>query len=383
MNKGLIKIIEAAPGCNRSAGVGRATARTAGRSLQRWLLCAVVLAAAGCSPATQESRAPEPVASPTAAVAAPSQAPRAEGGAGVAASDFTALVRQVGPAVVHVSTSHHVQAAAWPSQRDSADPLFEFFRRFLPPEGGEREFRRRGVGSGFVIDAEGYVLTNAHVVAEADEVLVRLADSRREFKARVVGSDRRTDIALLKIDAGNLPVARMGDAQQLREQGHVTRGRLGIGIQEVNDALARAFRLAQARGALVTSVEPDSPAQGAGLRAGDIITGFDGEPVTGVKTLPRQVARTQPGSVVRLEIWREGRRALGVDFGLVVEGVAGVNAGAPLQRGDVIVAINNQRFASLAEFNRRVAKVPAGSSVALLVRRGEASLYVTMTVTDA
>jgi serine protease Do len=441
--------------------------------------------------------------------------------------DFTALVRQVGPAVVNVTTSSTPsRAAALPSMpgQGPGDPLFEFFRRFLPPDEGGREFRRQGLGSGFVIDAEGYVLTNAHVVADADEVLVRLADSKRAYKAKVVGTDRHTDIALLKVEARGLPVAPLGDSQQLqpgqwvaaigspfgfantitagivsatqrslpnetyvpfiqtdvavnpgnsggpllnlqgqvvginsqiysrtggymgvsfaipiamamdvarqlRESGHVTRGRLGVGIQEVSEDLARSFGLSEARGALITSVERGSPAQRAGLQVGDIVTSFNGEAIASLEQLPRRVAQTSPGTEVKLEVWREGasrtltltmgeqrdtareqtptegagpqapgsgrlglavselppagRRALGVDYGLVVQRVRGPNAEAPLQQGDVIVAINGRRFSSLEEFNRQVAELPQGGRVALLVRRGDATLYVPMEVGPA
>jgi serine protease Do len=441
--------------------------------------------------------------------------------------DFTVLVRQVGPAVVNVTTSSTPsRAAALPSMpgQGPGDPLFEFFRRFLPPDEGGREFRRQGLGSGFVIDAEGYVLTNAHVVAEADEVLVRLADSKRAYKAKVVGTDRQTDIALLKVEARGLPVAPLGDSQQLqpgqwvaaigspfgfantitagivsatqrslpnetyvpfiqtdvavnpgnsggpllnlqgqvvginsqiysrtggymgvsfaipiamamdvarqlRERGHVTRGRLGVGIQEVSEDLARSFGLSEARGALITSVERGSPAQRAGLLVGDIVTSFNGEAIGSLEQLPRRVAQTPPGTEVKLEVWREGasrtltltmgeqrdtareppppegagpqapgsgrlglavselppagRRALGVDYGLVVQRVQGPNAEAPLQQGDVIVAINGRRFSSLEEFNRQVAELAQGGRVALLVRRGDASLYVPMEVGPA
>ena len=127
--------------------------------------------------------------------------------------DFTALVRKEGPAVVNVTTV--LNARRGDAQlRD--DPLFDFFRRFMPnPPEGEREFRAQGLGSGFIISPDGFVLTNAHVVAEAAEVTVRLADSKREFKANVIGLDRRTDIALLKLAATGLPTATLGNSQNL------------------------------------------------------------------------------------------------------------------------------------------------------------------------
>jgi serine protease Do len=483
---------------------------------------ALLLAAAlaGCGPrsgtdtptaASAPAPAPAPASTP-AAVIGPMPA---------GANDFTALVRKVGLAVVNVTT---VQTArAQPGQPlPPGDPLSEFFRRFMPPSDQQPEQPSQGLGSGFIIDAEGHVLTNAHVVADADEVTVRLADSKREYKARVVGSDALTDVALLKVDAQNLPVAPIGHSaqlqpgewvaaigspfgfantitagivsatqrslpdetyvpfiqtdvavnpgnsggpllnmrgevvginsqiysrsggymgisfaipidmameivQQLRASGHVTRGRLGIGIQEVSEPLALSFKLDSARGALVTAVEPDSPAAKAGLAPGDVILGFAGQPVPEATALPRLVARTKPGTEVAMEVWRNGaaatlkaavaeapnpqlaqagpaaqgagprpaavqlgiavselpaaaRRALGVPYGLVVEELQAGVARAGLQRGDVIVAINGQRFGSLEEFQRRLAQAPAGSSVALLVRRGEASLFVPVPV---
>ena len=474
-------------------------------------LCASA-ALAGCGPSAApppaSDTAPRDPAAPVASI-------------GVAAPDFTALVEKVGPAVVNVTTSRTVIAVPR-LPPGTPDALLDFFRRFAPPEDGGREFRSRGIGSGFIIEAQGYVLTNAHVVEDADEVMVRLAGDKSEYKARVVGSDRQTDVALLKVDAKGLPVVTLGDsgklkagawvaaigspfglantitagivsatersladetfvpfiqtdvavnpgnsggpllnangevvginsqiysrtggymglsfaipiavamdvAGQLRTQGKVTRGRLGVEIQEVSEPLARSFGLDSARGALVTSVQPDSPARRAGLATGDIIVRIDGREVAEAAELPRLVAQAKPGSEVPVEVWRdgrshaltvtigqaptqqaarpaasparrsqaaqggrlglqvselppEGRRALGIDYGLVVEGVAGPNAEAPLQRGDVIVALNNQRFSSLADFNRRLDALPPGATVAALVRRGDMGLYVPLAV---
>ena len=171
----------------------------------------------GCSPATRSAVSLVTAASTPASAPAlsprrpPSGAPDARAGA----PDFTALMEKVGPAVVNIATSRTVPVGA----ASSGDPLLDYFRRFAPPgsEGREgREFRSQGVGSGFVVDAQGHVLTNAHVVADADQVSVRLPDSKREHKARVVGIDRQTDIALLKVDAEGLPVVTLGDSTQLK-----------------------------------------------------------------------------------------------------------------------------------------------------------------------
>src|SRR5687768_12291275 len=130
--------------------------------------------------------------------------------------DFTDLVEKQGPAVVNISTTQSVKNPLLPQvpnlQED--DPFYEFFRRFIPNP-GPREFQSQSLGSGFIISADGYILTNAHVVEAADEITVKLTD-KRELKAKVIGADRRTDIALLKIDANGLPFVRFGDPNKLR-----------------------------------------------------------------------------------------------------------------------------------------------------------------------
>ncbi|MBI3041538.1 MAG: DegQ family serine endoprotease [Betaproteobacteria bacterium] len=130
--------------------------------------------------------------------------------------DFAELVEKQGPAVVNISTTQSVRNPLVPQipnlQED--DPFYEFFRRFMP-QPGPREFQSQSLGSGFIISQDGYILTNAHVVETADEINVKLID-KREFKARVIGADRRTDVALIKIDASNLPAVRFGDPSKLR-----------------------------------------------------------------------------------------------------------------------------------------------------------------------
>ena len=130
--------------------------------------------------------------------------------------DFTELVEKHGAAVVNISTTQSARNAALPQtpQLDENDPFYEFFRRFIPNP-GPREFQSQSLGSGFIISNDGYILTNAHVVDSADEVTVRLTD-KREFKAKVIGADRRTDVALIKIEAGNLPTVRFGDPDKLK-----------------------------------------------------------------------------------------------------------------------------------------------------------------------
>ena len=279
--------------------------------------------------------------------------------------------------------------------------MFDFFRRFIPKQPGTpREFETKSLGSGFIISADGYILTNAHVVESAEEILVRLND-KREFKAKAIGADKRTDIALIKIDAPNLPKVTLGDPgklrvgewvlaigspfgfessvtagivsakgrslpqesytpfiqtdvainpgnsggplfnlkgevvginsqiysrtggymglsfaipidvamdvqQQLRTTGRVSRGRIGVVIQEMTKELADSFGLPKATGALVNSVEKGAPADKAGIEAGDIILKFDGKTVGSSSDLPRLVGTTKPGHKATIQVWRKG-----------------------------------------------------------------------------
>ena len=444
--------------------------------------------------------------------------------------DFTSLVKKQGPAVVNVITSR-----TGPEARAGAggpggpggpgispdDPFFEFFRRFMPemPEGAPPPGQGTGVGSGFIISKDGYILTNAHVVSGADEVTVRLADAKREFKAKVIGADERTDVALIKVDAKDLPVATLGSSKnleagqwvaaigspfgfentvtagivsatqralpaetyvpfiqtdvavnpgnsggpllnlagevvginsmiysqtggymgvsfaipievamdisrQLRETGKVTRGRLGIGIQRLTKELAASFGIDEARGVVVTNVEPGSPAEKAGLQVGDVILSYNGDALKDANDLPRLVAQTKPGEQAKIGILRQGkersvtaqvgemptapaaqaaagvtrpgaknrlgltvrelepaeRKEAGAEFGVVVVDVAPGAARSGIRPGDVIVAVNQQRFKSIEEFNKLIAGQEKGSQVALLVRRGEGAIYVPMQV---
>ncbi len=324
--------------------------------------------------------------------------------------NFADLVDKQGHTVVNISTSQaRPQAGRNPQgpNLEEMDP-FDLFRRFIPrqpgPNQGEpqqpREFESRSLGSGFIISADGYVLTNAHVVDNADEITVRLTD-KREFKAKVVGADRRTDVALIKIEATGLPVVNFGDPatlrvgewvlaigspfgfdnsvtagivsakgrnlpsenlvpfiqtdvainpgnsggplfnlrgevvginsqiysrtggymgvsfaipidvamdiqNQLRTTGRVSRGRIGVVIQEVSRELAESFGLSVPSGALVNAIERGGPAEKAGVETGDIILKFDGKAVTSSGDLPRIVGSTRPGTQSKMEVWRKG-----------------------------------------------------------------------------
>ena len=440
--------------------------------------------------------------------------------------DFTDLMKKQGPAVVNVTAT---RKSAPPSasagnnsprargeRGEKEDPMLEFFRRFIP-DPAERD-ARQGLASGFIISEDGYILTNAHVVDGFDDVNVRLADAKREFKAKVVGFDKRTDVALLKVEAKGLPVATLGSSKalqpgewvaaigspfgfantitagivsaterslpdevyvpfiqtdvavnpgnsggpllnlkgevvgvnsmiysgtggymgvsfaipievaigiskELQTQGKVVRGRIGIAIQPLTKELAKSFKLDTTNGAVVVSVDPGGPAAKAGVQLGDVVIDWNGKSIEDPNELPRMVAATKPGSPAKMRVWRGGkaetvainvgevqpdpkktakesapktppnrlglavrelpaedRKALGVEFGLVVLEVARPNAGMPIMPGDVIVAVNQKPFKSLEEFNKLIADAPKGQTLALLVRRGEGALYVPVEV---
>jgi serine protease Do len=399
--------------------------------------------------------------------------------------DFTALVEAQSAAVVNVSTVQ--RSESHPQMGPRSEELDEFFRRFFGPEG--RGFRQpRSLGSGFMISTDGYILTNNHVVEGAERILVRLSD-RRELEATLVGSDPRSDLALLKVDAKDLPTVKLGrsDAlkvgewvvaigspfgfdysvtagivsakgrslpnennenyvpfiqtdvainpgnsggplfnldgevvginsqiytrsggfmgvsfaipidvaldvvEQLKTEGHVSRGWLGVVIQEVSRELAESFGLDKPAGALVARVTDGSPAASAGLREGDIIVEFNGVTIDLSADLPHVVGRTRAGSTAKVVIVREGNQEIDVvgelpeaddrvasvppgarepaRLGLVVEPItdvvrqrSGVEQGvevtqadgpaaeAGIRPGDVITRLNNQEIDSVDTF---------------------------------
>jgi serine protease Do len=422
--------------------------------------------------------------------------------------DFSALVEREGPAVVNIS----VLSLKRRTSADPNDPTFEFFRRFgipLPQAPQERAQPAQGQGSGFIVSPDGYILTNNHVVADATEVTVKLTD-KREFKAKVIGVDKRTDVALVKIDAHNLPVVHIGDSskartgewvaaigspfglentvtagiisaksrnlpdenyvpfiqtdvainpgnsggplfnmngeviginsqiysqtggymglsfsipidvamkvkEQLQQHGKVSRGRLGVTVQGVSKDLAESFGLAKPQGALVSSVERASPAEKAGLAAGDVILAVNGTSIEQSSDLPRVIGELQPGQSAALKIWRGGatreirvslgevpsdqvasadapaakpgrlglavrplsaeeQRQLHVPGGLVVEDVSEAAARAGIQTGDVILAAGTEAIKTVNQLQTIAGK--AKDQIALLVQRGDAKLYV-------
>ncbi|EPZ16083.1 hypothetical protein M622_02610 [Thauera terpenica 58Eu] len=432
----------------------------------------------------------------------------------IALPNFRGIVEKYGPAVVNISVEGTVKSAAAPGQSpfaqiDPDDPFSDFLRRFGPqfqvPPG---EQTKRGQGSGFIVSADGIILTNAHVVEGADQVSVKLTD-KREFKATVLGVDKPTDIAVLKIEATNLPIVPLGDpaqtevgdwvlaigspfgfensvtagivsaksrslpdegyvpflqtdvainpgnsggpllnmrgeviginsqifsrsggyqglsfaipinvAAQVKDQllahGKVTRGRLGVVIQEVNQALAESFGLDRAQGALVSRVEDASPAAAAGLEVGDVILKFNGQPVSASAELPAKVAAIAPGTKARLEVWHKGevrtldvivgelpqaqpagdnklaadKGRLGVAVraldpreeqeaetkGLLVLESSGPAAHAGIRAGDVILSVNGKPVQSVDALHKLIDA--AGKRVALLIQRNDARIFV-------
>jgi serine protease Do len=430
--------------------------------------------------------------------------------------DFTDLVEKQGAAVVNISTTQIIQNPQGIPNIPEDDPFYEFFRRFAPQMPREQE--SQSLGSGFIISADGYIMTNAHVVDHADKITVRLTD-KREYRAKVIGADKRTDVALLKIEATSLPKINVGDpnrlkvgewvvaigspfgfdnsvtagivsakgrslpqdnfvpfiqtdvainpgnsggplfnmneevvginsqiytrsggsmglsfaipidvamqvVDQLRNTGKVTRGRIGVTIQELTRELAESFGLNTPNGALVSNVEKNAPADKAGIQASDVILKFNGKPVNNSSDLPRMVAVIKPGTKVPVQLWRKGesrqvtvevaempeeaklaqspkkpsdkaaemisrlgiavselsveqRQELQISGGLLVEDVKGSAArAAGLHPGDVLLSLGNVPIRSLAQLNELLKQVPNGRNVAFLVRRGDGASYV-------
>jgi serine protease Do len=460
-------------------------------------LHAAVLAAllpafvAGC---TQSDAASVPQAT-SPVVAAPSQ-PVAR----VPGPDFSQLAEQAGPAVVNISVTQKASPTADQELPfDKNDPMYEFFRRFQIPV--PKQAPMHGVGSGFIVSPEGYILTNAHVVDGARVVDVKLTD-RREFVAKVIGTDPKSDVALLKIDAKNLPVVRIGSAKdikvgqwvvamgspfgfensvtagivsaksrslpgdgyvpfiqtdvavnpgnsggplfdmngnviginsqiysrtggymglsfaipidvamhvknELQAHGKVTRGRIGVAVQPVNQSLAQSFGLPRPEGALVSSIDENGPAAKAGIKPGDVILGWNSATVDESSSLPALVADTAPGQSAKVRVWRDGKEQVlnvqvgtmpaeneqvasagepaansgklgltlrSTDEGLTVENATGPAAAAGVQPGDVVLAVNNQPVKNVEQLRSLLQK--AGKHVALLVKRDEAKMFV-------
>ncbi len=438
--------------------------------------------------------------------------------------DFPQITARYGPAVVNISvtgtTKVSDESAMAQGDEDafSGDPFLEFFRRFQQGQGQrpgnrggqQQEVPVRGQGSGFIVSSDGIILTNAHVVKDAKEVTVKLTD-RREFRAKVLGSDPKTDIAVLRIAAKDLPVVTIGKTSDLRvgewvlaigspfgfentvtagvvsakgrslpddsavpfiqtdvavnpgnsggplfnargevvginsqiysrsggyqgvsfsipidvavqvkdqivATGKAVHGRLGVAVQEVNQAFADSFKLDKPEGALVSNIEKGGPGDKAGLKAGDVIRKVGDQPIVSSGDLPAVIGQQAPGTKVTLEVWRQGerqeltaklgdasdkpaqvakadkatgqgklglalrplqpdeKREAAVETGLLIEDAAGPSAMAGVQAGDVLLAINGTPAKTVEQVREVVAK--ADKSVALLIQRGDDKIFV-------
>ncbi|HQT80894.1 MAG: protease Do [Ferrovum sp. 37-45-19] len=448
--------------------------------------------------------------------------------------DFTGLVEKLSPAVVNISTTTKARAMGKNDMNgniDPNDPMYQFFRRFgipmmpgmpgMPGSPNQGEVpESHSMGSGFIISPEGYILTNTHVVEGADEVLVTLND-KREFKAKVIGTDAKSDVAVLKINAKDLPSVKLGNsdnekvgewviaigspfgfestvtkgiisakgrslpdetlvpfiqtdvpinpgnsggplinmngeviginsqiysktggfmglsfaipinvaqkvAMQLRSTGRVSRGWLGVVIQDVTKELADSFGLKEAKGALVSNVQKGSPAQLGGVKVSDIILKFNGLPIVTDADLPRAVSEAKAGSMATLTVWRQGKlvdlqfklgempsdhtlasnepesphanphhamnklglslanlsrqqkEQYGVTHGVAVEAVSGLASDIGMQPGDIILSINNVAIKNTQEFDNTLSKIGSKKVLALLIKRGDTSQFVTI-----
>ncbi|MCM0080448.1 DegQ family serine endoprotease [Geomonas sp. Red32] len=423
--------------------------------------------------------------------------------------DFVKLAKQLKPAVVNISTSKTVTVQK--RHLYGNDPFQDYFEKFFDTP-RQHPHKQQNLGSGFIISDDGYILTNNHVVAGADEIKVKLSDGR-EFKGEIKGRDEKLDLALVKIDAkGHLPVAPLGDSdkaevgewvmaignpfglaqtvtagiisaqgrvigsgpyddfiqtdasinpgnsggplfnskgevigintailsggqgigfaipinmakaviEQLKQSGKVTRGWLGVSVQMVTADLAQSFGLEGEKGALVSEVTKDSPADKAGLQGGDIILQFDGRTIHEMSELPRMVAATPVGKAVKVVILRDGKQkevpvtiekmkdgdeedvaTTGDKLGLKVaeltperapqnRGERGVLVAevqpdgladrAGIVEGDVIHEINGKRIASVSDYSKVIATVKKGGYLKVLLKRGNSSLFTAMRV---
>lgn len=447
--------------------------------------------------------------------------------------DFTTLVEQASPAVVNISTTQKLPdrgvAAGQMPDLEGLPPMFrEFFERNMPrsgpqsPRRGDRQREAQSLGSGFIVSADGYVLTNNHVIADADEIIVRLSD-RSELKAKLVGTDPRTDVALLKIEGKNLPTVKLGDSaklkvgewvlaigspfgfdhsvtkgivsakgrtlpndayvpfiqtdvainpgnsggplfnmsgevvginsqiftrsggfmglsfaipidvaldvsDQLKKDGKVSRGWLGVVIQEVNKDLAESFGLDKPAGALVAQVLEDGPAAKGGLQVGDVILSMNSQPIDMSADLPHLVGGLKAGAKASLEVIREGkRRNVDVTVGAMPDDDQDLDAGAKaqterssnrlgvsvaeltteqkqalelkggvvikevqdgpaaligLQPGDVITHLNNQAIESSKQFADIAKGLPKNRSVSMRVLRQGRASFITFKLAE-
>ena len=445
--------------------------------------------------------------------------------------DFTPLVEENSAAVVNISTTLKKEAdKGHPPVYNMPDipedsPLYDFFKKFFgenPGGGGLDPFEQRSsLGSGFILSRDGYVITNYHVVKDADEIVVSLQD-RREFVAEIIGTDERSDIAVLKIKGDDLPTLKIGKSstlkagewvlaigspfgfdhtvtagivsamgrslpnenyvpfiqtdvainpgnsggplfnlngevvgvnsqiysrtggfmglsfavpidvvvavyEQLKEHGHVTRGWLGVLIQDVTRELAESFGMQRPHGALIAKILPGGPAEKAGLEIGDVITRFDGKEITFSADLPPLVGNSKVGTKVPVELIRRGEsktlqiaiaelpadeklaagggggsyqsNALNItvtnptmeqkkeleieDHGVIVQSVSdGPAQKAGIRKGDVLLLLNNQKVKDVAGFGKLVKDLPKDKSIPILIQRQGSPIFLALKLTD-
>jgi len=431
--------------------------------------------------------------------------------------DFVELVEANGPAVVNISTTQKIQAHPWGNMDiPENSPFGEFFHHFFGEDGMPPPQDAKSLGSGFILSSDGYVVTNHHVIENADEIIVRLSD-KRELQAKVIGSDKYTDIALLKVNASDLPAVKIGRSSdvkvgewvlaigspfgfdhsvtagivsakgrslpranyvpfiqtdvainpgnsggplfdldgeviginsqiysrtggfmglsfsipievamdvihQLKTRGEVSRGWLGVYIQEVTHELAESFGLDKPVGALVSQVIEGSPAEKYGIKAGDVILSFNGKPILDSSDLPPLVGRIPVGEKAQVKLLRDGKpktlkvvieqlpeddkplaasgqpsssNRLGLDVsdlssseadelgrGVRIQSVAPNSIGqqAGLRAGDIILQINRQNVENAADFRKKVANLPTGRMIPVLVHRQDADQFIVMKI---
>ena len=454
---------------------------------------------------------------------------------------FVQIAKKQNPAVVNVSIKGKAEVAPQrnfpaprpgprrgprrgPGQDKSPDSFRDFYDRFFNERPNQNQKPKRGMGSGFVIDKEGHILTNYHVIEGADEIVVMLESDgkEKEYSATLIGSDSKTDIALIKInrkpgDNTEFPFLELGSSENLevgewvvaignpfglshtvtvgvvsalgrsigagpydefiqtdasitpgnsggplinidgqvigintaiisgnaggnvgigfaipiniakgilkdlKEDGSVTRGWLGVMIQKITPELEKSFSLNQSEGALVGDVIPDGPAAKGGIKRGDVIINFNNQPVSDMEDLPKIVAATNPGSAVDVEVIRDGARKIlrvtievlkdsqelvvakadllglqvqditeelaeslklqGVEGVLVSDVVAGNPASeAGIRRGDVISEMNRSPVKNIGDYQNLLASVKKGSSVLFLIKRGGTTIYIAVKV---